>query len=278
MKKNLVTILLIALVLVLSLTTFCGCFFENLSIISGKMSVEAEQALAALAAQDPDDPVLKNFSQINKVSLGAGGASMQMITEYKVTENGFYYYSYYSDTTIGSAGSSAMYLEKDGDDYFYYAQDPNGKDFKVQAVPDSWIVQFENYITNRNSTIVSDSRANLFSSKNYKMDGDHYKYVGPEVYIEFGADSSGYEAKMVLEVDGLFLVDGGVEIRGHVMPEMTAEEKAEMEKAGYSFNMPYSYCVYNVGTTKITYPKVLNSDYKSTYKQNKANQNRDLDD
>ena len=280
MKKKIVTLLLIALVLAVTLTTFCGCFFQNLSIFSSSgMDEDTLAALDTLAAEDEDDPALANFSQINKVSLSMGANSIQIINEYKVTENGIYVKQYSSDSASGSAGSYEYYLEKDRGEYFLYM--PNPSDHSRWRVGNISQEQWKQYVnlSARNSSISADSRSNLFSAKNYKKSGDHYKYVGPKVYITIETGSSSDTATFVFDVDGLFLVENGVEIKGNVAPEMTEEQKKQMKEMGYTFDMPYSYCVYNVGTTKITsYPSVENPEYKDNFfaaKEAENNRNQD---
>ena len=100
MKKKLVTIAFIALILTLSLSLLSGCFFQNLSIISGKMSEEALDALEILGgngeAEEEDETAemkFANFTQINSVTAGMGAESIEITNIYKLTETGFYWKS-----------------------------------------------------------------------------------------------------------------------------------------------------------------------------------------
>ena len=257
MKKKLISILFIAIVLTLSLALFCGCFFENLSIISGKLSGEALEALSALAASDEEESsnVPTNFTQINKVSYSLGANASEVTNLYKVTENAFYL----SATTVsnGITMTDEAYLEIDDGYYFVYLKDVNSNEWKVGAVDEE---TFKTYCSQRSNGVSEDTRANLFDAKNYKSAGKKYKYTGPEVYLVFN------QMKMVIDVEGLFVKDGGVEIKCKAHPELTAEQKAEAEAAGYNVNMPVSYSVTNVGSTTINFPKVSNPSYKNEYK------------
>ena len=258
MKKKLISILFIAIVLTLSLALFCGCFFENLSIISGKLSGEALEALGVLAAVDEEESssnMPTNFTQINKVSYSLGANAAEVTSVYKVTESAIFW----SVTTVsnGVTQTNEGYLEADEGFYFVYARDVNSNEWKVGAVDEE---TFKAYCSQRSNGVSEDTRANLFNGKNYKSAGKKYKYTGPEVYIIFN------QTKMVIDVEGLFVKDGGVEIKCKAHPELTAEQKAEAEAAGYNVNMPVSYSVTSVGSTTITFPKVSNPSYKNEYK------------
>ena len=279
MKKRIVTITLIALVVVIAMS-LGGCFFENLSIISGKMSGESADALDAfnteLTSEDANGDLritLSNFSQINKARGSVGGYSGSAVFEFKCAENGLYIASYSTDN-VSVADKYEYYIEKDGEFWFAYAQNPsNHNEWKVAAIDVSRIATS---IAPRD-TFLAETRKNIFSAKNYKISGDHYAYDGPTLVF-----SQEDDYKLVMNVEGLFTIENGIEIKGQVEPEMSAEQKAEMAQAGYSladlgFEFPFSYSIYDVGSTKITFPSVINSDYKAQYKAAHQPQNGNND-
>ncbi|MBQ7712771.1 MAG: hypothetical protein IJT69_03010 [Clostridia bacterium] len=279
MKKRIVTITLIALVVVIAMS-LGGCFFENLSIISGKMSGESADALDAfnteLTSEDANGDLritLSNFSQINKARGSVGGYSGSAVFEFKCAENGLYIASYSTDN-VSVADKYEYYIEKDGEFWFAYAQNPsNHNEWKVAAIDVSRIATS---IAPRD-TFLAETRKNIFSAENYKISGDHYAYDGPTLVF-----SQEDDYKLVMNVEGLFTIENGIEIKGQVEPEMSAEQKAEMAQAGYSladlgFEFPFSYSIYDVGSTKITFPSVINSDYKAQYKAAHQPQNGNND-
>ena len=289
MKKRIFTILMVALVLAIAAASFTGCFFQNLSFISGTMTGESAEALENFN-QDPYEEdengnikiTLSNFTQLNKVSLSMGADNAMAVVEYKFTENGFSYSVYTETNAAGvysSSGRSDIYVEKDGDYWFAYIANPsNPSEWRVGAIETSTV---KAYLEAKSNNSPADTRANLFDAKNYKSSGDHYEYVGPKVYLTIAGGSSA-DMTFNMNVDGLFNVEKGVEIKGNVEYDMTAEQKAAAAAAGYSMDMPFSYSILNVGTTKITFPTVQNSDYKAQYKamkerQNAANSNNDND-
>ena len=251
MKKNLITILLIALISAICLVSFSGCFFENLSFISGQMSGDAAAAFEAFnqelvteAEDEDEDPTitLVNFTQINNVSLSMGANAASMVAEYKITENGLYC----SMRTVSEdvqTPSTEFYLETYYNHWLYYYK--NNDEWRVGEIT---VKVVADYLKAKDSSISADTRENLFYAKNYKSKGDHYEYVGEKVYLTYG------DIEMDMNVNGLFLVDGGIEIKGNVEPDMTAEQKAAAQLAGYSFDMPFSYKIVDVGSTKITFP------------------------
>ena len=280
MKKKIVTVLLVALVLTLTMACFTGCFFENLSFLSGKMNGESAEALDAfkteLTSEDANGDLritLSNFSQINKAKGSVGGYSGSAVFEFKCAENGLYIASYSADN-VSVADKYEYYIEKDGEFWFAYAQNPsNHNEWKVAAIDVSRIASS---IAPRD-TFLAETRKNIFSAENYKISGDHYAYDGPTLVFSQEGDY-----RLVMNVEGLFTIENGIEIKGQVEPEMSAEQKAAMAQAGYSladlgFEFPFSYSIYDVGKTKITFPSVINSDYKAQYKAAHQPQNANND-
>ena len=281
MKKRIITLLSVALVLVVTLAALTGCFFENLSIISGKMNEESAEALQAFntefVTEDANGDAqitLSNFTQLNRSAGYVGTHSQEVVYLFKVAENGFYMHSY-AENSEGSYGAYEMYIEKDGEDWFLYAPNPQNKtEWKVGYIDIPGLVSQ----LSQRETLSDAIRKNIFNPNNYKPDGDHYAYKGPMVDVAIEGDY-----KMVMNVEGLFTKDSGIEIKGKVEPELTAEQKAALQQAGQSlesmgFNMPFSYSIYDVGTTKITFPNVINSDYKAKYKAAKQAQQNNGDD
>ena len=279
MKKIILSILTVALVAVIAMS-LGGCFFENLSIISGKMSGESAEALDAfkteLTSEDANGDLritLSNFSQINKAKGSVGGYSGSAVFEFKCAENGLYIASYSTDN-VSVADKYEYYIEKDGEFWFAYAQNPsNHNEWKVAAIDVSRIATS---IAPRDA-FLAETRKNIFSAKNYKISGDHYAYDGPTLVFSQEGDY-----KLVMNVEGLFTIENGIEIKGKVEPEMSAEQKDAMAQAGYSladlgFEFPFSYSIYDVGKTKITFPSVINSDYKAQYKAAHQQQNGNND-
>ena len=257
MKKNLVTILIIALVLALATVTLGGCFFQNLSILSGKLGTDGEAALDALNGK------AENFSQLNvgysKMSFpGQGDQIYNSTTEYKVTEKGIYYHYYAEsiapDGTLMTEDKEA-YLEKDGDKYYLYKVFEDGSGKKEWGVVSTDKETFEDAMNT--NTISEDTRANLFDPKNYKVSGDHYKYVGEEVYLVTDAGST--EIKNYFDVQGLYVEKDVFTIKAKYYPTSAGASMSEVKAAYSQPGMPIftiSYGVYNVGTTKISFPNV----------------------
>lgn len=279
MKKKIVTLLLIALVLVVTTACFTGCFFENLSFISGQMSDSNAQALEALnselVTEDANGDLqftLSNFTQLNRARGDVGEYSGTAVFLFKVTEKGFYISTYTEATGVASERQE-FYYEKDGDIWFYYAKVQG--EWRVGAVNATYLAMAMKQ--NATSNLLAETRKNIFSPKNYKSDGDHYKYAGPELVFSVDGDY-----KMVFDVEGLFTIEGGIEIKGQVVPAMTDEQKAAMEQAGMSLqnmglDIPFSYSIYDVGSTTITFPTPVNADYKAQYKAAHQPQNGNND-
>jgi len=268
MKKKIVTVLLVALVLTLTAACLTGCFFQNLSFLSGKMSESNAQALEALnselVTEDANGDLritLSNFTQLNRARGSVGEYSGTAIFLFKVTEKGFYISTYTEATGVVSE-SEEYYYEKDGDIWFYYVK--NQGEWRVGAInANSLAIVMKQ---NATSKLLAETRKNIFSPTNYKLDGDHYEYAGPELVF---SDDDPY--KMVFDVEGLFMIEGGVEIKGQVVPALTAEQKEAMEQQGVTWqsmglDIPFSYSIYDVGSTTITFPTPINADYKAQYK------------
>jgi len=280
MKKKIVTLFLIALVLTLTAACLTGCFFQNLSFLSGKMSESNAQALEALnnelVTEDANGDLqitLSNFTQLNRARGSVGDYSGTAIFLFKVTEKGFYISTYTEATGVASEREE-YYYEKDGDIWFYYVKNAQGQ-WGVGAInANSLAIVMKQ---NATSKLLAETRKNIFSPTNYKLDGDHYEYAGPElVFSDDGSD------KMVFDVEGLFMIEGGVEIKGQVVPALTAEQKAAMEQQGATWqsmglDIPFSYSIYDVGSTTITFPTPVNAAEKAQYKAAHQPQNGNND-
>ena len=203
-----------------------------------------------------------NYSQFNKASASLGETVNTSVAEYRFDENGFYYASYTlsEDSTVSE--KSEMYYEKDQEDWFVYVADPNDSTvWRIGAVTESYINLFSQMGTKQLEA--------LFHSENYTNGDDCYKYVGPTVVI-----SEEQGSRIIMEVEGLFLTDNGIEIRGTAGPEMTEEQKSQLIEAGLgNVFIPCCYCIYDVGSTEITFPNVINSEYKDGYRAAQAQQN-----
>ena len=261
MKKNLITIFVIALVLALATVTLGGCFLQNLSIVSGKLNADGEAALNAFNGE------AENFSQLNvgysKMSFpGQGDQVQNSTTEYKVTKNGVYYH--YHAENIAPDGTLTtedreFYLEKKEDKYYLYKvfEDTEGKkEWGKSTINEE---TFASYL--KTNSISEDTRANLFDPKNYKVDGDHYKYVGKEVYLVENAGST--EIKNYFDVQGLFVEKDVYTIKAKIYPTNAGASMSQVKAAYSQPGMPIwtiSYGIYNVGTTKISFPKVNGND------------------
>ena len=261
MKKQLITICIIALVLALATVTLGGCFFQNLSIISGKLGAEGEAAIKAFNGE------AENFSQLNvgyaKMTVPEQGDQVQKsTTEYRVTKNGIYYHSHKEDIAPDGTLTTRdreFYLEKKENEYYIYniVEDGEGNKKWTKATADK--ATFEAAL--KTNDISEDTRANLFDPKNYKVDGDHYKYVGEEVYLVENAGST--EIKNYFDVQGLFVEKDVYTIKAKIYPTNAGASMSQVKAAYSQPGMPIwtiSYGIYNVGTTKISFPKVNGND------------------
>ena len=255
MKRKLITVLLIALVLSLTLATLGGCFLQNLSVVSGKLNSEAEGALAALNGE------AENFSQLNvsymKMPSPSGNDQvMTATTEYKVTKNGIYYHQHTVSTEPSGRNvetDEEFYLEKDGDDYYRYVSNV------AQDGTKSWYVYTlseDAYDTDTTSNVAEDDRANLFDPKNYKASGDHYKYVGEDVSCTVES------FKCWFDVQGLYIDKNGFTIKSKCYPVTQGVTKAQAAEAYSQPGMPVmtlDFNVYAIGSTRISFPRTENA-------------------
>ncbi|MBQ7654118.1 MAG: hypothetical protein IJS17_03500 [Clostridia bacterium] len=247
MKKRIVTIILIALILTLSLSLLSGCFLQNLSFISGSLSPDALAALEVLKGGDEegsDADLPTNFTQINKTSMAAGENSMEATFQYKFTEKGMYCSKY--TVNNGTTKLEEYYYQVENDKIKYYAKDAKTGEWYVTEISKD---SFEEAAKSK-SDESEDTRANLFDAKNYKSAGSKYKYTGPDVYKVINGQ------KMNLIVDGLYVLDGGVEIKAVALAEgITEEMLAQSKAAGYDPSIPVSYKVVSIGSTTISFPQ-----------------------